>query len=412
MKYTTIILLFIALFSTLGCSNDSEFEPITPGTDSIKEKTLIFYLAGEEFKISNWIADNMHRICNNMSGNVDPQKVNVLAYVDLYSRVGTIPATPRLYEIKYSKQLKCGDTLCVKEYEERNSLSVSNLNSFFKMVRDKYPAETYSLVWGSHGSGWFPNPNMTKGRALGPDGTTFIEFDEFAQAIPENMKFDYIIFDACFMAQTEIVMQLRDKVDYILAAPTEIPIEGFPYAEIDLMCNAKGSNDYKVICQKFHEQYTKTGTGHTVSLINCSAIENVAKSFKAIIDSCTDEAILRFDINDVQYFDGAQYCFNYTICCFDLLDMATKLLDTPGNQDIENKTELLTQLQNDINELIEYEAHSRYVNFQNHFEIKNCCGISCYWPSPEVPIANSYYYNYDWCKASGMDYVLNYFVEY
>ena len=171
MKHLKLTFLLIAFFSLIACSDNSEDEPITPGTETVKERTVIIFLGGEEFKIGNWIADNLNRICSSMSNQVDPQKINVLAYIDLYTRVENIPPTPRLYEIKYSPQLKCGDTLCVTEYKERNSLSPSNLKNFFEMVKKEYPANSYSLVWGSHGSGWFPNPNKMSGRSLGPDGT-------------------------------------------------------------------------------------------------------------------------------------------------------------------------------------------------------------------------------------------------
>lgn len=412
MKHLKLTFLLIAFFSLIACSDNSEDEPITPGTETVKERTVIFYLAGEEFKIGNWIADNLNRICSSMSNQVDPQKINVLAYIDLYTRVENIPSTPRLYEIKYSPQLKCGDTLCVTEYKERNSLSPSNLKNFFEMVKKEYPANSYSLVWGSHGSGWFPNPNMMSGRSLGPDGTNYIEMDEFAQIIPKDMKFDYIIFDACFMAQAEVIMQLRNKADYIMAAPTELPIKGFPYDEIDLICNASTENDYKTICEKFKAMYHATGTTYTISLIKCKAIENLAQSFKAIIEASSDDALALLQLNRVQYFDGSQYCFSYVTCCFDIIDLAEKLLATPGNENIENSEELLEQLKSDLNELIKYEAHSKYINFQNYFELKTCCGLSCYWPDPTIPIANSYYYNYDWCSASGMDYVLNSIIEY
>lgn len=412
MKHSYLTYLLITLFALIGCSNDSEIEPITPGTNTEKQKTIIFYLAGEEIKISNWIADNLHLICTNMSSDVDSKDVNVLAYVDLYSPIGTIPASPRLYEIKYSPQLKHGDTLCVMEFEERNSLSVSNLKNFFSMVKEHYPSDSYALVWGSHGSGWFPNPHMVSGRSLGPDGTNYAELDEFAQTIPNDMKFDYIIFDACFMAQAEVAMQLRNKADYIIAAPTEIPIKGFPYEHIDLMCNASSEEDYIAICQKYHEMYIEENTGHTISLIKNRGIENLAQSFKAIIDASSDEALMQFRKNTVQYFDGSQYCFNYTICCFDLIDLATKLINTRGNENMTNKEELLTQLQSDLDEVIKYEAHTASVVFANYIKLDKCCGLSCYWPDPKVPVANSYYHNFDWCQASGMDYVLNSIVEY
>lgn len=47
------------------------------------------------------------------------------------------------------------------------------------------------------------------------------------EALP--YRFDYLIFDACFMANIETLYDLRAGFDYIVASPCEIMAAGFPY---------------------------------------------------------------------------------------------------------------------------------------------------------------------------------------
>ena len=407
MKSLNIALIITLFLSIFACNNPNDENEVVPGTQTVKERTIILYLAGEEYSISRWIGKNIDHICNNITSEVDSEKVNIIAYVDLLTAYSSnenscIPANPIVYEIKYNKNTKMGDTTSIKQYKETNSLSGNHINEFLTMVKTKYPANTYNLIWGSHGSGWFPNPDIFKNRALGPDGNSYIELDEFEQAIPEDMNFEYIIFDACFMAQAEIAMQLKNRAKYIMAAPSEIPIAGFPYSQINLMCNATCEEDYIKLCQTFHDQYVNESIGHTISLIKTEEIDSLAAAFKTVINSCSDDELRYLNLDLVQDFDGKQYCFNYTTCCYDLKDLALKLT--------LNDT-LLENLDNAIKKVVKYEAHSMLLSFGTTIRIKTCCGITSYWPVIENKIANTYFYNYDWCKASGLDYVINYIVE-
>lgn len=58
-------------------------------------------------------------------------------------------------------------------------------------------------------------------RSFGQDESNWMEIDELAEALPDHV-FDFIMFDACYMASTESSLCFRDKADYILASPTEV----------------------------------------------------------------------------------------------------------------------------------------------------------------------------------------------
>ena len=42
-------------------------------------------------------------------------------------------------------------------------------------------------------------------------------------------RFDYILFDACFMGSVEVLYELRHSARYFIASPAEILADGFPY---------------------------------------------------------------------------------------------------------------------------------------------------------------------------------------
>jgi hypothetical protein len=45
----------------------------------------------------------------------------------------------------------------------------------------------------------------------------------------EIEKFNFILFDACLMGGVEIVSELKEVSEYIVASPAEVPEKGFPY---------------------------------------------------------------------------------------------------------------------------------------------------------------------------------------
>ena len=47
-----------------------------------------------------------------------------------------------------------------------------------------------------------------------------MEIDDLAKGLPDDL-FDFILFDACYMASVECTYELRNKAEYILASPTE-----------------------------------------------------------------------------------------------------------------------------------------------------------------------------------------------
>ncbi len=192
------------------------------------------------------------------------------------------------------------------------------------------PAERYALVVGSHGLAWIPkssnasssqrmwrmgitpselwkrNKNAEITRHIGDSNTTQYDITEIVEAIQaNNVKFDYILFDACFMGNVESAYELRNSTDYIIGSPCEILGAGFPYAKITPYMLTDGGTSYNLdkICSEYVNHYrTSAGTNSACVAVTATAeLEPLAVAMKAVNEAGVKEG---FSLDNVQYYEG------------------------------------------------------------------------------------------------------------
>ena len=155
-----------------------------------------------------------------------------------------------------------------------------------------YPANSYGFVYWSHGDGWqyigIDQQNGTlKGDARGK--TTISGLAEALSSI--GKKFDFVMFDACYMLSMEVAYELRNSTKYIIASPTETPGPGAPY---DTMLAAMLSDDNVPVAmgQAFFDHYNQRYEGDnisiptnnswhggvTVGVVDCGVLDALAKA--------------------------------------------------------------------------------------------------------------------------------------
>lgn len=167
--------------------------------------------------------------------------------------------TAVLQEVRYDFASEDGSVVeTLKEYASFSAAAPQSLAEMFADVAEYAPAEEYGLIVGCHGKAWVPTiagslyasgmqlgtqpggaavsdnlwqplPDAKPTRSFGDTGYE-IDIADFAaviEALP--YRFDYLIFDACFMANIETLYDLRAGFDYIVASPCEIMAAGFPY---------------------------------------------------------------------------------------------------------------------------------------------------------------------------------------
>ncbi|PXV60104.1 cysteine peptidase C11 family protein [Dysgonomonas alginatilytica] len=364
------ILLLFLLFS---CINDEECISIAP------RHILIVYMGGD----------------NNLSGETD-QKIEairsgwkasdgdkLLIYQD---GAGTAPTLTEIVNRKGQNTLNI-----LKTYSEENSADPQVFARVIAEVQALYPlssnGRTYGLLLFSHASGWLPKGALTQPRSTTRsiiiDGSDEMNLIDFANAIPDN-TFEYIVFEACFMAGIEVAYELKDKTNYILASSAEIVSPGFTESYPQTINNlfedtpnltqfAKGSFDY------FNNN---TGWQHsaTFSVIKTSELDNLAAFVKSNCDF--DKEIT---INDIQHFDRYSYRL-----FFDFEDYYSRLLENDTQ-----KAELSALVEKAV---IWKAATTAFMIGYNGFEINKYSGLTSYIPQERFPFLNGEYNKLKWSE--------------
>lgn len=161
-----------------------------------------------------------------------------------------------LLELKLDPKTRKCDIQTIRQYTEFDPSSAQSLAQVFGDVGRIAPARHYGLMIGSHGQAWIPAreglrslslrpgeqiaeedfwrpmPDAAVTRALG-DTHHKIDIADLRDAITrQNFKFDFLLFDTCFMSNAETLYDLRGAVDYVISSPSEIMGAGFPYDRI------------------------------------------------------------------------------------------------------------------------------------------------------------------------------------
>ena len=235
-----------------------------------------------------------------------------------------------LYELRYDAILG----KAVKEKVRYISLPAPYDNiTFENNLREALnfaPAEKYALVIGSHGLGWVPknsssgsarrlsqmginindlwkrNENAEMTRHLGDSEGFRYNVEDIAEAISaNNVKFDYILFDACFMGNVESVYALRHNADYIIGSPCEVMGYGFPYAKIMQYMLQNGGTSYNLdkICSEYVNYYKKEAVTPSacVAMTKTAELEALAAAMKAVHSAGVKSD---FSLSNVQYYEG------------------------------------------------------------------------------------------------------------
>jgi len=378
-KGVETIILFILLLSMNACCNDD---------DSVKTfsgKTVLVYMVADN-SLSSDAQVNIDSLVSGFGRN--DINGNLLIYLDRRNEV------PKLIQL-----LKSDDGTvsrqAVRTYEEQNSVSPTVMASVLKEVTARFPSTSYGLVLWSHGYGWLPGTTSSKAvttRWFGQDGTDEMDLADLATALSEGPHFDYILFDACFMGGVETAYALRGCTDYLIASPTEVLSDGFPYSEMVPYMMGSTKSDYIRMASLYYEHYSAM-TGYScsaaVGCIKCSELEALALETKMLISAHAAD-LDSFDVSSVQCFESYSPHLFYDFGDF-----------------VENFT---TELQRhyfklQLEKAVVYKACTENilsVNGSSHyFSVEHFSGLSTYIPSSVTATRNASYQTLEWYTAVG-----------
>lgn len=309
MKVSRFVFFFfhisLVTFLLLSCSKDEE-----NAVDESVGQTVVVYMAAENslsiyatYDLNGELcdADEMLRTVDAMSDN--DRLVLYIDDVDL----------PRIY-ILTNKTKERSIAKLEANYRfatDVNSCSSETLRQVLDWAMTNCPAEEYGLVLWSHGSGWIPP--RTPRRAFGVDnglnvgsGTNAnvgdeLDICEMAKVLADFPKFDFILFDACFMQNVELCYELKDCANYIIGSSAEIPLLGAPYTTMMYqLFTEKGANP-KGMIQCYYDKYANEGSA--LSVVDCSKLDALADATRGMMKQYKD-ALEGMDFASVlNYFD-------------------------------------------------------------------------------------------------------------
>lgn len=295
-----IILLLSLLIASCGENFFSTQDSVTQ-----KEKTILFYAVADNNL--QYFSDTIYNIVADV--RITGLNSNLILYLDDGNCCN-------LYRCDEN-----GGLQTIQSYGERNSVDENNLRDIFQYVGQNFPARETGLIMWSHGTGWLPSGRNT--RSFGDDKGEAIDILSIANSM-ENIKFDYIIFDACFMGCIEVAWELREKTKYIIASPAEVPPKGIvDNSNIIEFLLLKGSilERLSKVCDAYVGKDHKYLEGKSVSIVDTNKLASVAMRLKekGVFDNiiCVEKIPCHYFRNQKLFFD-ARDVFR-TVGCDNLL---------------------------------------------------------------------------------------------
>ncbi len=395
MKSRLFLLLWMCCSVLLtACENEDPIpEPPVAGS-----RTVLAYLASNN-SLSDFALADLEEMRLGME-KVSANNVHLLVYIDSNS-------SPRLIELK-NEGGKLIETT-VKTYDSRNSVGVAETLEVFDDVfkNSDYRAESYGLIYWSHGDGWIPNP-LPSTKWVGQDtgsGTHYMNIEDLvtilsADAVPH---FDFVLFDACFMQSIEVAYALRSFTDYYIGSPTEIPGPGARYDVLVPALFSDGEVALKVAAayyEPYEEIYndgrgmsnTNWTGGVSVCVLKCAELETLASITRQLLPENANGDELRSLVFDYDKRSLRSGHVGY----YDFVQLMQQLTDASGFAAWKQVYDMAMPLP--------YWKHTpkNYSAFGGMFSMEGSNGVSHYIPSASKQSAAAAFRSTDWYKSAGL----------
>lgn len=304
----------------LAACNKEEIPPRPHIRPDVADQTVMMFLAGYNNLRSNFV--------NNIKDAQRFVAANTLYDCRLLAFIQPRPNLAVVLELSYDyAHGGCAiDTLRKWEDPTFCSADGERITEVLGYMAEQAPAKRYGLIMGSHGTGWVPAQYMTLSRRspdadfwkkadgayptrwFGSDKERATDITTLAASLTalhsRGVKFDYLIFDACFMGNIETFYELRGCADYLLGSPCEIMSHGFPYEQTMpyLLADQGRSCDLAGVCRSFHTFYDTEYSVRSgcITMADATELELLATMMRRI----NDGARKSYDLSALQRYEG------------------------------------------------------------------------------------------------------------
>lgn len=359
--------MLLLLGMLLSACEKDDYEPKTA-----INCTMLFYMGGDN-NLSNEVNAKIEQIKTAQL----PKDCRVVIYTDVRGE------NPQLLELTLDNGRLTVET--VHTYPESNSASAETFGAVLREITERYQCPSYGLVLFSHASGWLPEGtyNNTVSRSVPAlrsviiDGASEMELPAFAASIPDGM-FDFVVFEACYMAGVEVAYELKDKARHIVASAAEIVSPGFAACYKEALPYLY-AGDLLGFCRTVEADYrTRSGDygSLTLSLIDTKGLDALADVVRGMELQGGNGNIQAFDRNGGTLF-------------FDLGESYKSV----GNGQH-------AALQSAIDGCVVWKAATAtFMPTYGGFEVKAHSGLTTYIPQENYTRLNEAYKDLKWYKA-------------
>lgn len=278
----------------IACSDSDETKaPEAP----LKNKTVVAYIMGD---INMW--PFLEQSLNEMeAGWEDGTDGNLIVYLDKSPHLTQFPS-PVLLQIRHDETERIVSEV-VKYYPDQDSGDPEVMRRVLTDVIEIFPARSHGLIVATHGNGWYPGNtgDLIGGNTLdrgdktrglsGPDryGST-LEIDDMARVLP--VKYEFILFHACLMANVETAYALKDKCDYLVGSSVNLPGIGLPYTEtIPFLFTAPRADWYRFLNSsvRYYDEITEDYMPLALSVVQTDRLEALAAATRKAMIVLADD---------------------------------------------------------------------------------------------------------------------------
>ncbi len=366
---------FLTIALLLLCACKKEEEPQVP---LVAGRTVLVYFAADN-NLSGSVEGDIAAMEDGLL-HTDMHNGNLLVYVD---KKGQSPQLLRLVQE--------GDSICrelIEEYAiDHASATAERLRQVLRQVTDSYPSDRYGLVLWSHGTAWLPADYKNYLRSFGTDtGNHFMSVNDLTAAL-SDYHFDFLLFDACYMASLEVAYALRHCTDYLIASPTEVLADGFPYQLFMQDLFTPEANVVDIATQFYTYYQSSYGT---VSVTKTAELADLATAYRVIFQGKSEEELFAVPVQELQIME---YLTGNIHALYDCADYVRQLATDAQYE----------EFQSCLDRAVIYKATTpksayAYAN-GTYLPINRFSGLSIYVPQAELAELNNWYQQLEWYQA-------------
>lgn len=190
----------------------------------------------------------------------------------------------------------------------------STLRNFLEWGVKNYPAEKMGVILWGHGLG--STGGVCRDDLFDKDRLTLEEMDNALAAVSEKMtdKFEFVGFDACYMATLEAADMLTSYADYMIASQELEPANGWNYTALGDLLGSEPEADWKKIAETVCDAFTEDSSDSsyadmiTLSVTDLTKIDDVLVKFNDYAYELCGKLNSKDELWEYQrYLEGAEH---------------------------------------------------------------------------------------------------------